>query len=562
MVLTATIINITQDQYMLPRVHLMYIDVIREVNKIPTAQLIVLDGDAAKQKFSISNSNFFAPGQEIQIKLRDDKNKDQTIFEGIIVRHRIKTDKNGSYLTLDLKDQAFKLTTQRNSKVFKRQNDIEIITSILESSEISNQIQLTIDEKIGKTLYKHQELVQYYCTDWDFILSRADANGQWVLIDNGQIKIQIIPIEYGNKADHTFNYGIDVIYDFEMEIDSRQLTNQVEITAWDLNSQELSIIKKPPLAPPLVMPDPRPNILNKSNNPLEWAQKIGSEPGKLVNSISLSEEEIKNWAAAKQIKSRMSMIKGHIKVDGNGEIKLGNLIEIKGIGNHFNGTTIVTGVRHQVSENGWLTDVQFGLSADWFSQRNDIVDTPAAGLVPAINGLHIGIVQDVKEADPEGHYRIQVWVPAFGEKKEAIVWARWSSPYAGKERGMFFKPEKDDEVVLGFFNDDPRQAVILGSMYSKANPPNEVFVDNNSEDKIQGIVTKDGNKILLVDSADPDFCNILDNLIKLSEEGIEINNKFDDNLIELNAQGIEIDTKQEVNIKTKSKGFNANKLQA
>ncbi|NER21527.1 MAG: hypothetical protein F6J96_12650 [Symploca sp. SIO1C2] len=535
MALTATItnLNITDPNkaVMDPKYHLMYIDVIREVNKIPTAQLIVLDGNPAKQEFSISNSDFFAPGQEIQIQLRDndsDNKKDQTIFKGIIVRHRIKADKNGSYLTLDLKDTAFKLTTQRKSQVFQKQTDIDIIKSILDSKKIDYQIQTPKTE----TFYQHQELVQYYCTDWDFILSRADANGQWVLFKNGQLIIQPINLQE-QQANKIFNYGISSIYDFEMELDRRQEYNSIEGQAWDIVGQKL--------------------LEESATNP----------DCTLLNPVPIKEKELQAWVKAKKSKSEFSKVKGYIKINGDSRIKLGDLIELKGIGARFNGGKIVTGVRHQVSENGWLTDVQFGLSADWFAQGNDIVDTPAAGLVPAINGLHIGIVQDGKEADPEGHYRIQVWVPAFGEKKEAIVWARWSSPYAGKERGMFFKPEKDDEVVLGFFNDDPRQAVILGSMYSKANPPNKVFIDNNSEDNIQGIVTKDGNKILLVDSADPDFGNILDNLIKLSEEGIEINNKFADNLIELNNKGIEIDTEEEVNIKTtKSGGFKANKLQA
>jgi len=499
MALTATItnLNITDPNkaVMDPKYHLMYIDVIREVNKIPTAQLIVLDGNPAKQEFSISNSDFFAPGQEIQIQLRDndsDNKKDQTIFKGIIVRHRIKADQNGSYLTLDLKDQAFKLTTQRKSKVFKEQNDIEIIASILDSSEIGNKIQLTIDEKIGETLYKHQEIVQYYCTDWDFILSRADANGQWVLVDNDQLKIQVIPIEHGNQVNHTFTYGIDVIYDFEMEIDNRQIDTQIEGEVSDVLKQQL---------------------IKKSNS---------DKPCTLVHPVPLQDKELEAWVKAKKSKSKLSKLKGHIKVEGNGKIELGNLIEIKGIGDRFNGGKIVTGVRHQVSENGWQTDVQFGLSADWFSQRNDIVDTPAAGLVPAINGLHIGIVQDSAQADPKKPYHIKVWVPAFGEKNEtAMVWARWASPYAGKNRGMFFKPEQDDEVVLGFFNDDPRHAVILGSMYSQSREPHNIFKNDKTGDN-KGIVTKYGNQFLLVDKDNAELGDIFNNLIRLSKEGIEI----------------------------------------
>ena len=38
---------------------------------------------------------------------------------------------------------------------------------------------------------------------------------------------------------------------------------------------------------------------------------------------------------------------------------------------------------------------------------------------------------------------------------EQGVWARVATLDAGNDRGTFFRPEVDDEVVLGFFHDDP-----------------------------------------------------------------------------------------------------------
>ena len=57
------------DQVMNPDYQLLSIDVVNEVNRIPYAQIILLDGDAAKQEFAISNEAFFEPGKEIEIKL-------------------------------------------------------------------------------------------------------------------------------------------------------------------------------------------------------------------------------------------------------------------------------------------------------------------------------------------------------------------------------------------------------------------------------------------------------------------------------------------------------------
>jgi uncharacterized protein involved in type VI secretion and phage assembly len=54
---------------------------------------------------------------------------------------------------------------------------------------------------------------------------------------------------------------------------------------------------------------------------------------------------------------------------------------------------------------------------------------------------------------------------------EEGVWARVATLDAGTKRGTFFRPEKDDEVVLGFFHDDPAQPVILGMLHSSKHEP-------------------------------------------------------------------------------------------
>ena len=52
--------------------------------------------------------------------------------------------------------------------------------------------------------------------------------------------------------------------------------------------------------------------------------------------------------------------------------------------------------------------------------------------------------------------------------------------------GIFFYPEVGDEVILGFINDDPRYAIILGSLYGKKNKPADT---PKKENNIKSIVT-------------------------------------------------------------------------
>jgi uncharacterized protein involved in type VI secretion and phage assembly len=207
---------------------------------------------------------------------------------------------------------------------------------------------------------------------------------------------------------------------------------------------------------------------------------------------------------------------------------------------------VVSGVRHQVGHDAWNMEVQLGISAEWYSDTVRMMQRPAAGLVPGIHGLHIGVVTSLEE-DPDKHFRVQVSVPAFMSEKEGVIWARWASLYAGKERGMFFLPEVGDEVVVGFFNDDPRQAVVLGSLYSSTNTiPKDLKADKKNLDK--GIVTRTGARIRFRDDekAIIEVATPGKNSIMLDDEkkAITITDQHG-NTVEMNDQGITLKSKKD-----------------
>lgn len=485
----------SQGVEMKPSYNLIYIDIIEEVNKIPIAEITITDASSSKQKFAMSDDDFFKPGREITIALGQDNV--ETVFVGFIFRHSIQVDEDHSWLIISLKDPVIKLTTQRKSAVFREMTDSEVIEKIIDK----NQIEFSSNTQ---TKVKHQEMVQFSCTDWDFILSRADANGCWILANDG--KISLIKPEFNLDPKHTFEYGKNEIYEMNMEADIRQQYASVESRSWDLKNQEL--------LPPQKAQEFSLTQGNFKGN--ELAKNIGLDNYQLISLGQLNEGEMQAWADAKLVKSRISMLQGRLKMLGISNIKPGDIIEIAGVGERFNGKTLVTGTRHQISEQGWKIDVQFGLSANWFAQQNnDIIEPPAAGLIPAIHGLQVGII-DKYEDDPDKQFRVKVRIPSI--EKDGIVWARLATVDAGKERGVFFRPEVGDEVILGFINDDPRQAIILGAMHSEKNtlPPDlKVTKENNKK----GIVTKESLKILFDDEKKSiEISTSNGNIIRLSDE--------------------------------------------
>ena len=476
-VVTTTILS--AGKTMDPTYELLALDISKEVNRIPTAQLVLLDGDAARQRFAISDSDFFEPGKPVEIKLRYEgaPAQEATVFSGVVVGQGVESSAQGSRLTVELKDVAVKLTFTRRSNVYRKQTDSKIFSDLLTASGLKKGT-------ITATSVQHEELVRYACTDWDFLLTRAESCGLLVCVENGVTSLQ--PIALRGAVKHQFEYGISEILNFSMEADAGQQYAAVQSIAWDVKAQKLTQTVKG-----------KELTLAQSNlNASKIAKAVGGVTQQLSTGAALPPAELQAWADGTLARSRLAMLRGRLAVPGFADIRLLDVIEVAGVGKRFNGKTVVTGIRHRVDQQGWQTDLQFGLTAEPFVEQHTVSHTPAAGLLPAVHGLQIGLVDQFAE-DPQNELRVKVIVPGLDEKQGAI-WARLATPDAGKARGYFFRPEPGDEVVIGFFNADPRQAVILGALYGSKNaPPNAVKVSQANTDK--AIVTKNGATIHFVD---------------------------------------------------------------
>ena len=123
----------------------------------------------------------------------------------------------------------------------------------------------------------------------------------------------------------------------------------------------------------------------------------------------------------------------------------------------------------------WTTTYSIWIVSKWFSQSENFHSPLAVGLLPAVQGLQIGKVIAPAHQDPDKQGRIKVSVATIVEGKKG-VWAR----QALFSIGAVFRPKVNDEVILGFLNDDPRQAVILGVLNNK----NALTPLESAEDKM------------------------------------------------------------------------------
>lgn len=504
--------------------HILSVTVSRELNRIPFATLHLLDGEASEGEFTASNSNLFVPGNTVEIQLGYRSNNAK-VFQGIITKHSLKIRDNSSQLIVECRDKAVKMTQGMKSNYFADMKDSAIMEQIIGTYGLSRQVQSTVPDL--------HEVVQYNSTDWDFILCRAEANGLVVMVEDGAVKIS--PPATGTEPVVKVQFGTSML-EFDAEIDAREQSKGIKASSWNATDQD--IIESDASEPSL---DLGGNI-TASN----LADVAGGQPIAIKHGGKLSEPELKAWADARLLKQRLAKTRGRARFQGFAAVMPGMLIEIAGIGARFDGKMYVSGVRHSLSAGNWITDVQFGLSPDLFSETYNLRPMPAAGLLPAITGLQTGIVT-VLQDDPDGEDRIKVRLPVISKSNEGI-WARIATLDAGHNRGTFFRPEIGDEVLVGFLNDDPRHPVVLGMMHSSSKPAPEHPKDDNH---LKGYVSRENMKFIFDDEKKIVTLETpAGNKMEFSEDAQSISFKDQNgNKITMDPDGIRIESIKELSIK-------------
>lgn len=444
----------------------------KEVNRIPFAQIVLFDGEASSQDFELSNESIFIPGNDIEIKAGY-HNDVETVFKGIIIKHSLKIRQTASVLVIECRDKAVKATIGRKSNYYYESTDSAIIEEIAGKNGL--------DADIETTDYEHKELVQYQASDWDFIMTRAQANGKVCYVEDGKLIIE--KPDVSKSAVQTVAFGSSLLA-FDAEMDARNQFNKITSYGW--NSSDQAIEEAEATDPKLK--------LNGNISSSALADVFAIENLELKHGGSYNSKVLQDWSDSKAFFQQLSKTRGRIKFQGIPEVKPGSIITLEGVGDRFNGDVFISAVRHEIADGNWTIDAQFGINPTWFSETYDVNANPAAGLLPAINGLQVGIVSQLEE-DPDGEDRILIKIPIINNEEQGI-WARISSLDAGENRGAFFRPEIGDEVVVGFLNDDPNHAVVLGMLNSSAKPAPIVATDDNHE---KGFITRSEMKFMFND---------------------------------------------------------------
>ncbi|MDF0664880.1 MAG: phage baseplate assembly protein V [Nitrospira sp.] len=176
-----------------------------------------------------------------------------------------------------------------------------------------------------------------------------------------------------------------------------------------------------------------------------------------------------------------------------------------------------------------------------------------------IIGVVVGLVTNNQDPDKMG--RVKLTFPWLSDEEEGY-WARMAVPMAGNERGIYFLPEVNDEVLVAFEQGDARFPYVVGALWNGRDAPpaengdgkNNVRViksrsghvirltDEDGKEKIE-LVDKSGNNSVVFDTAENTITITADKDIVLSASK---------GSIKLNARQIEVTSSADAKIEAKA----------
>lgn len=113
-------------------------------------------------------------------------------------------------------------------------------------------------------------------------------------------------------------------------------------------------------------------------------------------------------------------------------------------------------------------------------------------------GAYPALVRDVRDPDRLGRVKVSLpWSPdGGGAAYEA--WARVATLLGGSDRGTWFIPDPNDEVLVVFVGGDPRHPVVVGGMWNGRDAP-PARMDDAGENRLKRLKTRNGLQLTMHD---------------------------------------------------------------
>jgi uncharacterized protein len=316
-------------------INIVEITVINKINAPSTCLVRIND---TEMKF-IDSKNF-KEGSEIEVNLGFGNNTGK-IFQGDLTGFTAKLSiSGGCYLLLKGHGLLHRLNRAKKIRSFVKLTESDIIKKMAGESGMMPNVE-TFNSVFDFKMQKDQ-------TDFEYILTQAQLHNCIVYSDNKNFYFKNLNSRQENGI--KLNFGIELL-DFNIDLDTTKLVNEVEVRGWNVLKQE-KIVGKATTS----------NVTKKIGGNKAGVDNVKS---KFTNAkASFAKQEISDLNRAKDLAAcyltdnSLNYINATGKCIGNNKIKAGEIIEIAKIGEKYSGKYFVRKVKHVFNINsGYYTFV-------------------------------------------------------------------------------------------------------------------------------------------------------------------------------------------------------------
>lgn len=464
--------------------------------------MIIGDSD----RFDYVDSKQFTIGNDLEIKARGSETGSfVSLFKGIIttVEPEFRED---ATIQIHVRgyDKSIKLSQGKNTRSFKEMTVADIIRKVASGNGLSAETSSSITSKAL--------VIQLNQTDWEFIQYLAQMEGLNVIFQDNKFICK--PISSINKS------GIELTWHenlskFIPKLSGLGQVSAVEMTGWDVKTKK-EIKSKITTGQPKKYYDIGVSVMGSAA-----AKEVsGGSPannGMDITGESVTEMESAAKGAFEAQESRYVTAEGEAL--GDPKLVAGTMVNVKDVGKRFSGKYFITTARHEFTRGQYR--VIFGIHgghpqtiSGLLGADTNKADNRVSGVVPAIvtNNNDSGDVQAA---------RVKVKYPWFPSGTGATLesdWARVAVIGGGKDRGIYFMPEVDDEVLVAFEQGDINRPYVLGGLWNgKDAPPEKIAnVVKNGKVIMRMIKSRSGHLIKLEESDEDEKISIIDKSTKNS----------------------------------------------
>jgi phage protein D/phage baseplate assembly protein gpV len=431
-------------------------------------------------------------------------------------------------------DKSHRLHRGKKTRTFLKMKDSDI------ASKIASEAGLTA--QVDATTVTYDFVLQNNQTNIEFLLARAERIGYQVFAAEGKLYFKKGSFSLGEGPKLAYAEGLG---SFRPCWTASGQADKVIVNGWDPKGKKAISSQKTPNAG-----------LNQGG-----MKKTGGATAKSAfrtASAIITDRPVCTAQEATALATGLSndisreFVQAEGMCKGHPQVKAGWKVTIQKVGTRFSGTYFVTSATHIYNEDGYHTT--FSITGRQPNTLSHLLDSgnghgPGHGLV---QGVVTGLVTNLNDPDNLGRVKVKYgWLGKSPDGAEIESdWVRIAAPMGGAERGFFYLPEVNDEVLVAFEHGDVHHPYIVGVLWSSTDKPplpnNQATKDGKVNQRI--IKSRSGHVIILDDTDGQEQIVIRD---KTEKNEIVIDSKENTLTVKVD-KDITVEAKGKINVKSTS----------